>query len=136
MFFCLGKGIMDIIKIQKRLEKGLLVGLFVHELSLNECLNEGNNKKYRENRIFWEIAFFLHLSKRFFRNLLVQKCQFWFWREILRWSKDFIQQILKFWFFRILWPFKVINFVKICQNIAILYLIFVGKIYLFLQKST
>ena len=52
MFFCLGKGIMDIIKIQKRLEKGLLVGLFVHELSLNECLNEGNNKKYRENRIF------------------------------------------------------------------------------------
>ena len=87
--------------------------------SFYKHLNEGHTKKYRKNSTFWETANFCIQSKSFFRDLLVQKCQFWFWREILMWSKDFIQQILKFWFFRILWPFKVVNFVKICKNIAI-----------------
>ena len=32
---------------------------------------------------------------------------------------NFMKQILKVWFLRIVSPFKVVNFVKICQNIAI-----------------
>ena len=50
MSFLLWEGIMAIMSMQKRLEKGLLVGLFVHELSLRNKSkrNRGTSQRFKD----------------------------------------------------------------------------------------
>ena len=88
-----------------------------------ERWSEGHTINYGENRTFWKIANFVHLDMSFFRKLLVQKCQFCKWIEILRWSKDFTQPFLKSWFFRIFWHLSTSAKILLFLN-----LIFTGKI--------